>query len=81
MPLGLSSRYGPLVGCVPIETFFSETRVYSSLRRRGDGECLHESRMREICTSGSTRGEGCCWLSARFLLYSTVFPVRQAKPG
>jgi hypothetical protein len=22
------------------------------------GECLHESRMREICTSGSTRGEG-----------------------
>ena len=22
------------------------------------GQCSHESRMREICTSGSTRGEG-----------------------
>ena len=36
------------------------------------GERLHESRMREIRTSGSTRGEGrgCCL--ARYLLYSTV---------
>jgi len=40
---------------------------------RASGERLHESRMREICTSGSTRGEGCYRSLARYLLYSTVF--------
>jgi hypothetical protein len=29
-----------------------------SVAGRISGERLHESRMREICTSGSTRGEG-----------------------
>ena len=38
------------------------------------GECLHKSRMREICTSGSPREEGVCYFLAHFLLYSTVFP-------
>ena len=33
------------------------------------GGCLHESRMREICTSGSTRGE---WAGLRFALSPTL---------
>jgi len=45
-------------------------------------ECLHESRMREIRTSGSTRGEGrcCCLTSFPPLLYRLrVFAVKGEK--
>ena len=36
--------------------------LYERDRVHCGGQCLHESRMREICTSGSTRGEGRCYL-------------------
>jgi hypothetical protein len=52
------------------------SRYERAVALRCSDECLHESRMREICMSGSTRGEGHCGCIARFLLYSTVFALK-----
>ncbi len=46
------------------------------------GESLGESRMRETCTSGSTRGEVRSFFFTRSLSYSTVMgPTRTLRIG